>query len=60
MLENNLSKALIMSRTGNPLFFFTRPIAAVLLSLAVLVLAYPLIRGAWRWAAGRRRAPAGA
>jgi putative tricarboxylic transport membrane protein len=59
MLENNLSKALIMSRTGNPLFFFTRPISAVLLSLAVIVLAYPLIRGTWRWAAGRRPAPAG-
>jgi hypothetical protein len=36
MLENNLSKALIMSRTGNPLYFFSRPISATLLSLAIL------------------------
>jgi putative tricarboxylic transport membrane protein len=53
MLENNLSKALIMSHTGNPLFFFTRPISATLLSLAVLVLLYPLIGWAWRYATGR-------
>jgi putative tricarboxylic transport membrane protein len=49
MLENNLSKALIMSRTGSPLFFFTRPISATLLTLAMLVLAYPLLR----WCLGR-------
>jgi putative tricarboxylic transport membrane protein len=60
MLENNLSKALIMSRTGNPLFFFSRPISATLLTLALLVLAYPLGRWAWRWAADRRKAQAGA
>jgi len=60
MLENNLSKALIMSRTGNPLFFFSRPISATLLTLAILVLAYPLGRWAWRWAADRRKAQAGA
>jgi len=53
MLENNLSKALIMSRTGNPLYFFSRPISATLLSLAILVLLYPLIRWAWRYAAVR-------
>jgi putative tricarboxylic transport membrane protein len=53
MLENNLSKALIMSRTGNPLFFFSRPISATLLSLAILVLLYPLIRWAWRYAIER-------
>ncbi len=53
MLENNLSKALIMSRTGNPLFFFTRPIAASLLTLAILVLLCPLVRGGWRYAAAR-------
>jgi putative tricarboxylic transport membrane protein len=56
MLENNLSKALIMSRTGNPLFFFSRPISATLLGLAVLVLLYPLVRWVWRFAAGRSRA----
>jgi putative tricarboxylic transport membrane protein len=53
MLENSLSKALIMSRTGNPLFFFTRPISAALLSLAILVLLFPLLRWAWRSATGR-------
>ncbi len=53
MLENNLSKALIMSRTGNPLYFFSRPISATLLSLAILVLLYPLFRWAWRYARGR-------
>jgi putative tricarboxylic transport membrane protein len=58
MLENNLSKALIMSRR-DPLFFFTRPISGTLLSLAILVLLYPLVRGCWRWAADRRT-PAGA
>ncbi|MDP1990159.1 MAG: tripartite tricarboxylate transporter permease, partial [Syntrophales bacterium] len=53
MLENNLSKALIMSLTGNPLYFFSRPISATLLSLAILVLLYPLFRWAWRYARGR-------
>ena len=57
MLENNLSKALIMSRTGSPLFFFSRPISATLLTLALLVLAYPLIRWCLGWA-GRRKAQA--
>jgi putative tricarboxylic transport membrane protein len=56
MLENNLSKALIMSHTGNPLFFFSRPIAATLLSLALVVLVYPLARWGWRWAMGRPKA----
>ena len=57
MLENNLSKALIMSRTGSPLFFFTRPISGILLTSAILVLAYPLIRWCLGWA-GRRKAQA--
>jgi putative tricarboxylic transport membrane protein len=56
MLENNLSKALIMSHTGNPMFFLSRPITATLLSLAILVLAYPLVRWGWRWAMGRPKA----
>ena len=43
MLENNLSKALIMSHR-DPLFFFTRPISATLLTCALLVLLYPLLR----------------
>ena len=59
MLENNLSKALIMSRTGNPLYFFSRPISATLLSLAILVLLYPLIRWTWRFATGRLAAAKG-
>ncbi|MFB3816434.1 MAG: tripartite tricarboxylate transporter permease [Candidatus Methylomirabilales bacterium] len=44
MLENNLSKALIMARGAGPAFFFTRPISALLLTLALLVLVYPLLR----------------
>jgi putative tricarboxylic transport membrane protein len=48
MLENNLSKALIMSHTGNPMFFFSRPISATLLSLAIMVLLYPAVLWAWR------------
>ncbi len=54
MLENNLSKALIMSHTGSPLFFFSRPIAATLLSAALLVLVYPLARWGWRRITGRQ------
>jgi putative tricarboxylic transport membrane protein len=60
MLENNLSKALIMSRTGSPLFFFSRPISGTLLTCAILVLAFPLVRWGWRRATGRRVVPAGA
>ena len=60
MLENNLSKALIMSRTGSPLFFFSRPISATLLTCAILVLAFPLVRWGWRRATGRQPAPVGA
>lgn len=48
MLENNLSKGLIMSKTGNPLFFFTRPISAALLTLSVFLLVYPLLRLLWQ------------
>jgi putative tricarboxylic transport membrane protein len=51
MLENNLSKALIMARGEALPFFFSRPISATLLTLAVLVLLYPLARASWRWAA---------
>jgi putative tricarboxylic transport membrane protein len=48
MLENNLSKSLIMSHTGNPMFFFTRPISATLLTLAIIVLLYPAVLWCWR------------
>jgi putative tricarboxylic transport membrane protein len=58
MLENNLSKALIMSHTGSPLFFFSRPISATLISLAILVLLYPLVRWGWRLVTGRGTAEA--
>jgi putative tricarboxylic transport membrane protein len=54
MLENNLSKALIMARGAGPAFFFGRPISATLLTLALLVLAYPLLRAAVRSVAGAR------
>jgi TctA family transporter len=53
MLENSLSKPLIVSRTGSPLFFFTRPISGILLTLAILVLANPMLRWWLRW--GMRR-----
>jgi putative tricarboxylic transport membrane protein len=53
MLENNLSKALIMARGAGVSFFFGRPISATLLTVALLVLAYPLLRWAWRRASGR-------
>jgi putative tricarboxylic transport membrane protein len=45
MMEVNLSKALIMFGTGNPLYFFTRPISGVLLTLALFVLGFPFLRG---------------
>jgi putative tricarboxylic transport membrane protein len=54
MLENNLSKALIMARGDALPFFFGRPISATLLTLAILVLLYPLVRAGWRWAATGR------
>jgi len=57
MLENNLSKALIMARSGGPSIFFTRPISGTLLTLAILVLAYPLVRWCWRLVTHRRAAP---
>jgi len=47
MMELNLSKALILFGTGNPLHFFTRPISGVLLASALAVLFYPLIRRLW-------------
>jgi putative tricarboxylic transport membrane protein len=56
MLENNLSKALIMSRGEALPFFFSRPISATLLTLALLVLFYPMVRACWRWAADRQPA----
>ncbi len=55
MLENNLSKALLMSRTGDPMFFFSRPIPATPLSAALFVLFLPLLQRLWR-AFGARRA----
>ena len=53
MMELNLSKALIMFGTGNPLHFFTRPISGVLLALALIVLFYPLMRLLWEKGLGR-------
>jgi putative tricarboxylic transport membrane protein len=48
MMELNLSKALILFGTGNPLHFFTRPISGVLLASALAVLFYPLVRRLWK------------
>jgi putative tricarboxylic transport membrane protein len=44
MMELNLSKSLIMFGTGNPMYFFTRPISGTLLTLALAVLFFPLLR----------------
>jgi putative tricarboxylic transport membrane protein len=44
MMELNLNKALIMFGTANPVYFFTRPISGVLLGMALVVLAFPLLR----------------
>jgi len=44
MMELNLSKSLIMFGTGNPFYFFTRPISGILLALALAVLFFPLLR----------------
>jgi len=52
MMEVNLSKALIMFGTGNPLYFFTRPISGVLLALALFVLCFPVLRGLGKKAFG--------
>ncbi len=48
MLENNFSKTLLMSGTGDPLFFFSRPISGTLLTMAILVLFFPAIQWMWR------------
>jgi len=42
MLEENLRRAMIISR-GDATVFFTRPISAILMILAVLVLAVVLL-----------------
>jgi putative tricarboxylic transport membrane protein len=52
MLENNLSKALIMARSSGISMFFSRPISGTLLTLAILVLVYPLVRWAMRRGTG--------
>jgi TctA family transporter len=44
MLENNLSKALILARSEGFSIFLVRPISATLLVLATVVLVYPLIQ----------------
>jgi putative tricarboxylic transport membrane protein len=44
MLENNLSKALILARGEGFSIFFVRPISVTLLVLAIVVLVYPLLQ----------------
>ena len=44
MMELNLNKSLIMFGTGNPVYFFTRPLSGTLLALALAVLFFPLLR----------------
>jgi len=56
MLENNLSKSLILARSAGLSLFFSRPISGTLLGLALLVLAYPLIRRCLGWGGNRPKA----
>ncbi len=49
MLENNLSKALIMARGAGLSFFFGRPISGTLLTMALVVLAFPLVKRCLAW-----------
>jgi putative tricarboxylic transport membrane protein len=44
LMELNLNKSLIMFGTGNPLYFFSRPISGILLALALVVLFFPIFR----------------
>jgi putative tricarboxylic transport membrane protein len=44
MLENNLSKALILTRSSGMSIFFTRPISGTLLAFTVAVLVYPIVQ----------------
>jgi putative tricarboxylic transport membrane protein len=60
MLENNLSKALIMARSDGAIIFFSRPISGTLLTLAILVLIYPMIRWLIRRVASGGQATASA
>jgi putative tricarboxylic transport membrane protein len=56
MLENNLSKSLILAKSEGFSLFVTRPISATLLLATTLVLAYPLLRWGMRKLAARRSA----
>jgi TctA family transporter len=47
MLEENFITSMIKS-DGNPLLFFTRPIAGGLAAATLLVLGWPLLTKAWR------------
>ena len=51
MMENSLRQSLILS-AGNPLIFFNRPISAVILLVAFLILAFPMMP----WLRNRRPA----
>jgi putative tricarboxylic transport membrane protein len=42
MMENSLRQALLMS-AGSPVIFFSRPISAILMGTAILLLVFPLI-----------------
>jgi putative tricarboxylic transport membrane protein len=42
MMDNALRQSLLVSQ-GSFLFFFTRPISATLLSIAIILLIYPLL-----------------
>jgi TctA family transporter len=53
MLEENLVTSMIKA-DGNPLVFFTRPIAGGLAAATALILLWPVLARAWRRAQARR------
>ncbi|WP_238381061.1 tripartite tricarboxylate transporter permease [Alkalilacustris brevis] len=53
MMEENLTRALVLSR-GDPTVFFTRPISGTILSITLVVLAITLFGPLWRKHKARR------
>ena len=48
LMETSFTQSLVMSK-GSPLIFFTRPISAVLIGIALISLFAPLLRGVMDW-----------
>ena len=45
LFETSLRRALLLSR-GDALVFFKRPVSCIIIVLAVVMLLYPIVRGA--------------